>query len=99
MEITGTIKEIGKIKEFNNDFKVQDLILDISQYNQTTGEKYENFVKLQISKSKPMDFINNCKIGEVVKVNFNLSGKFLTNEETGKEFFIQNLNAWKIERK
>lgn len=99
MEITGKIKTIGNIKEFDNNFRVQEIILDITQYNQTTGEKYENYIKVQVSKSKPFETLGNCKVDDIIKVDFNINGRFFVKKDTGEEIFMQNLDCWRIEKK
>ncbi len=93
MEITGKLLEIREVKTFDSGFMVQEFVLDISRYNQLTGEVYENFALLQSANEK-IDF-TGFKIGDAVKVSFGINGR--KYEKEGNVNYFQNLSAYKME--
>lgn len=95
MEITGKIIRKEPTERFSETFEKQDIYLDCSNYEQGTGRKFENYVKIQFINAK-IDLLNHINEGERVKVNFNIKGRF--SEKDGQEFFFQNLSGYRIEK-
>ncbi|MCT3661074.1 DUF3127 domain-containing protein [Elizabethkingia anophelis] len=93
MELTGMIMAIDPAQQRTEDFTVQEFILDISQYQQGTGKKYENYAKLQVTNDR-IELLKNLKINDRVHVSFNVSGRIY--EKDGQKRFGQNLNVFKI---
>ncbi|MHA1912097.1 MAG: DUF3127 domain-containing protein [Candidatus Kariarchaeaceae archaeon] len=85
MEITGKIKEILELKEFDSGFRKREFVV-------TTQEQYPQDILLEFTKDK-CDLLDNLNQDDEVNVCFNLRG----NEYNGKYFV--NLQAWRIEKK
>ena len=94
MKVRGALLAIKPAKQITERFKLQEFYLDCSNYNQMTGEKYDNYCKLQIVNEKVS--LQGLTVGQDVDVEFFLNGRFYTNSQ-GKSGFMQHLNASKIE--
>lgn len=94
MEVTARLASLGEVKQFESGFMLQEFYLDATRFNQTTGEKYSNYIKLQNANER-LD-LSPIDIGDMVKVEFGVSGRFYANQE-GESRHSQNLNAYKIE--
>lgn len=88
MQITGTIKVIGKTKEYGeNNFQKREFVV-------TTGDdKYPQHIPMEFVKDK-CSLLDNYKVGEVVTVDVNLLGREWTKD--GKTRYFLTLQAWKI---
>ncbi len=95
MELIGVIHTLGEEQKFSETFEMQLVYLDCSTYEQGTGRKFENILKIQFVNAK-IDLLKGFQVGERVKVSFNIQGRF--REVDGKTYHNQNLNAWKIEK-
>lgn len=94
MQITGKMHSIGDTKQFDSGFMVQEFYLDLTRYNELTGECYENWAKFQNLNEK-LD-LGQFNIGDIVKVDFYINGRKYTKKD-GDVGFVQNLNAHKME--
>lgn len=94
MEITGRLAAKGDVREFESGFTIEEFFLDATRFNQTTGEKYSNFIKLQNANEK-LD-LTPLEIGDQVKVSFGVKGRFYADAEQ-QQRHAQNLDAFKIE--
>jgi len=95
MEITGKLYQVTEAKTFETGRSIQEFYLDCTNYNPTTGEKRENYVKFQcwggiINLS---EFIPN----DVIKVSFGIRGNWYTGRD-GNTYFSQGLNAYRVEK-
>jgi hypothetical protein len=91
MEIEGIIHSIGAVQTYGTaekPFKTMAIIVE-------TQEQYPQFIKVQFSQQK-IDLARDLKIGQPIKVSFNLRGKIYTNKN-GVEDCITNLDGWKVE--
>lgn len=95
MEIIGIIKEIGAIEQLSETFVKRDFLLDVSAYEQGSGKRWENYNKFQLM-GRNVDILSHFTTRQRVKVTFNIIGRFVQTKD-GKDFFVQNLNAYKIE--
>lgn len=95
MEIIGTIKKIGYEEQYSATFSMVEVILDTSTIKQGTLERYENACKIQFCNSR-ISLLEGFETGERVRVYFDIKGREIQRE--GKTYFVQNLNAHKIER-
>lgn len=84
MDITGSIKEIGKTQTFDSGFQKKEFVV-------TTNETYPQDIKMELVKDK-CGLLDKYRINDSVKVHFNIRG----NQNNGKYFV--NLQAWKIEQ-
>ena len=96
MVIYGAIKSIGTMEQITENFSKVEVILDTSTYEQGTGKKYENAAKVQFTNEN-INKLAEFKTGDRVKVSFSIYGKEGVSKD-GKPYFIQNLNAFKIEK-
>lgn len=88
MTVVGTIKRIEDLKQINDTFKSQELIL-------TTEEQYPQTLSIQFAQSK-IDLLKNFGPGQKVKIEISLRGKEVIKD--GKPPMVFNtLSAWKIE--
>ena len=83
----GTIKVIMDLQTFDSGFIKREFVI-------TTKEKYPQDIKFEITKEKATDFETYNKVGDDVKVKFNLRGNF---HEPTNQYFV-NLQAWRIEK-
>jgi len=93
LELTGKIVEITPTQQVSERFKKREFSLDITE--EVNGQSFPNFAKLQVSQNK-CEVLDGYKIGEVVKVQFNVRGSRV--EKDGKVNYYTNLDAWRIER-
>ena len=83
MDIEGSVKVVFDTQTFNSGFQKREFVI-------TTKEQYPQDIKFELIKDR-IDIIDAYKLGETIKVHFNLRG----NEYNGKYFV--NLQAWRIE--
>tara|TARA_R110002012_G_scaffold149731_1_gene308901 strand:- start:12917 stop:13243 length:327 start_codon:yes stop_codon:yes gene_type:complete len=83
-ELKGKVVEVGELKEFKNDFRKVDLVI------QTEGE-YSQFIKCEAFKKIADSIINEVTEGDVLNVLFDLKG----NEYNGK--YYTNVVVYKYE--
>ena len=95
MELRGAILAINPVKQISEKFSIQEIYLDTSNYNNFTGEKYENATLLQNINGK-VD-ISGLKRGDVVDVKCYLNGRFF-KKKNGESGFMQSLNLSSIEK-
>ena len=98
-EIRGRIIEIHPTESLQtNDgkfFQKRTLVLDASIYNQHTGERIVNTPALEFSSSR-CGILDNYKVGDLVKVSYNLRGRRVTNAD-GSYRYMTNVNAYAVE--
>ena|SRR5690554_1070614 len=94
MEIRGAILAIKPVRQISEKFSVQEIYLDTSNYNNMTGEKYENATMIQnVNGRVPID---HFKRGEMVNAKVYLNGRFFTRKD-GTPGFMQSFNLASIE--
>lgn len=94
MEIRGKVLSKGDVVARTDKFKVQEFFLDCSTFNQYTGEKRENIIKLQVINGNIEKF-SSVTVGMEVKIHFQINGRFF--EWQDKEMHSQNLTAYSWE--
>ena len=94
MKIRGAFLAAKPVKQITEKFRLQEFFLDCSNYNQMTGEKYDNYCCLQIVNDKLS--LDGIHPGQVIDVEFHLNGRTFKKKEGGTGF-MQNFNAYKIE--
>lgn len=92
LEISGQLVAIGQTVQVNEKFKKREFVVAMTET--VTGNTYTNYAKMQVVQAK-CDILDRYKIGDNVKVAFNLKGN--RNEKDGKVSYITNLDAWRIE--
>lgn len=89
MEIQGRIKTIFATETVGqNGFQKRDLVI-------TTEEQYPNDILIQFTQQR-RDLLNNLKVGQNVRVHFNLRGREWTNQQ-GEVKYFNTIEGWKIE--
>lgn len=89
MEIQGRIKVIFAPEIVGqNGFQKRDLVI-------TTEEQYPNDILIQFTQQR-CDLLNNLKVGQNVRVHFNLRGREWTNQQ-GEVKYFNTIEGWKIE--
>ena len=80
----GIVRHVMDTQTFASGFSKREFVIE------TVAEKYPQMIKFEVVKDK-CPTLDTLKIGEPVKVSFNLRG------QENKERFYINLLAWKIE--
>lgn len=96
--VIGKILSIGQtvnVSKKENEFLKRELILDVSRYDEMTGEKRENYVALQFTQ-KRCDELNGFNVGDRVEVSFILNGR--RYEKDGQVRYITDVVGYKVER-
>lgn len=89
MEIQGRIKTIFATETVGqNGFQKRDLVI-------TTEEQYPNDILIQFTQQR-CDLLNNLKVGQNVRVHFNLRGRECTSPQ-GEVKYFNTVVGWKIE--
>ncbi|VEI53938.1 DUF3127 domain-containing protein [Capnocytophaga sputigena] len=89
MEIQGRIKVIFAPETVGqNGFQKRDLVI-------TTEEQYPNDILIQFTQQR-CDLLNNLKVGQNVRVHFNLRSREWTNQQ-GEVKYFNTIEGWKIE--
>lgn len=88
-EASGKIHEIFPEQQVSEKFRKKEFVLEVQD------GMYANFIKFELSQDK-CSLLDGYKVGQGLKVHFNLSGKPFTNKE-GKTMYFNNLRAWKVE--
>lgn len=94
MDITGKLHSVGETKQFDSGFQVQEFYLDLTRFNQMTGEKYSNHARFKIFNEKCNP--NQYNIGDIVKVSFSINGRSFAKDD-GSTGFAQDLVAYKLD--
>ena len=89
MEIQGRIKTIFATETVGqNGFQKRDLVI-------TTDGQYPQDIIIQFQQGKCV-LLDNLKIGQIVKIHFNLQGREWTNPK-GEVKYFNTVVGWKIE--
>lgn len=91
-EITGKLIAVNDTQQVSERFKKREFVLETSE--EINGNVYTNYAKMQLVQNK-CEIIDNYKLGDTVKVNFNIKGNKW--ERDGNVNYITNLDAWRIE--
>ena len=93
-EIQGEIHSIGATNEFgNNGFTKREFVIKVTGDGENT--LYPNHLALELIKDK-CALMDSYKIGDEIKVHFNLSGRLWSGNGKGEKCF-NSLQAWRIE--
>lgn len=87
-EIIGTIKVIGEVQSFANNFHKRDLVI-------VTDEKYPQTIIIDFLADTG-DLLDKFTEGEEVKVHINLRGRIWKSPK-GEEKYFNSLVGWKVE--
>lgn len=89
LSCTGTIIYIGKEQQVSEKFKKQEFVLEdrTSQYPQK--------ILFQLTQDR-CSLLKNFKVGDEIKVLFNLRGREWANPNGGEVKYFNTLEAWKL---
>lgn len=89
-ELTGPIKEIFDTQEVSPTFSKREFVVEDRE-----NPNYPQPIKLELVKDK-CDLLDKYKVGQEVKVSYNLRGRAWTNAE-GRTQYFNTVQAWRIE--
>ncbi len=91
-ELVGKLYEIFPTEQKSERFRKREFIMENSS---NIGDRtITDYVKFQSTGDK-CDLLNKFKVGDTVKVHFNIRGNKWENG--GKVSYFTNLDAWRIE--
>lgn len=89
MELQGKIKLIDETKTFGErGFRKRELVI-------TTEEQYPQTIMIEFVQDKT-DLLNSYKVGQDVKVSFNVRGREWVNPQ-GETKYFNSIQGWRIE--
>lgn len=91
-DISGRMAAIYNTVQRTESFRTREFVIETTE---NIGDRtITNYIKFQSVQAKTA-MLDNIKIGDEVKVHFNLKGTKWMKD--GRENYITNLDAWKIE--
>lgn len=88
-EITGKFKVINETKTFGaSGFRKRETVV-------TTNEQYPQSILIEFVQDK-CDLLDTYKVGQEVKISYNLRGKEWINPE-GETKYFNSIQGWRIE--
>ena len=87
-DVQGRLHEVFDETQVSDKFRKREFVLEIPDGS------YTQYVKFQLTQDK-CSALDQFKVGDEVKVNFNLSGKPFT--KNGTTMYFTNLSAWRVE--
>lgn len=88
-EIEGILNSKSETRVISDKFSVRDCVIEVSK---TVGDAvYTDHIKIQFT-TKRLALLDAFNVGDVVKVNFNLTGR---KTDDGRCF--TNIDGWKVE--
>ena len=91
-EIVGKLVAVFDIVQRTETFKTREFVIEKSE--DIGGRVITNYVKFQCVQDKTA-MPDRCKMGDEVKVMFNIKGTKWVKD--GRENYITNLDAWRME--
>ncbi|MBI2794076.1 MAG: DUF3127 domain-containing protein [Ignavibacteria bacterium] len=88
-ETNGSIIVIMDTQQITDTFKKREFVVEIADGN------YPQQVKFQMIQDKTA-LLDNYKVGQQVKIFFNLKGRSYTRKDNTTDYFT-NLDCWRIE--
>lgn len=89
-DLQGTLFEVFDTQQVTDKFKKREFVVE------TTSGMYNEYIKMQAVQER-CELLDTMKKGDTIKVSFDLRGK-LVNTRDGRQVYITNINAWKIEK-
>ncbi|HLP29242.1 MAG: DUF3127 domain-containing protein [Ignavibacteria bacterium] len=88
-EAVGTMHVVMDTQQVKDTFKKREFVIEMQDGN------YPQHIKFQVTQDR-CALLDNFKVGQQVKVLFNLRGRPFQNRE-GQTVYFTNLEAWRIE--
>ena len=92
-ETTGKLIEVYPISEISDKFRKREFVIE--QAESKNSFDFKDYIKFQVTQDK-CSLPDHVKIGDMVKVSFNLRGRKW--EKDGNVNYFTNLEAWKLEK-
>lgn len=101
-DIIGTIFRIGAVENVNKKvggtFPKRQLILMQRRFDRNTGQEFEpNYPTIEFTHGNTAK-LDSFNVGDVVRVQFDLSGTKTTDQATGADKFFTSAKGFNIER-
>lgn len=91
-EVTGNLIEKYPAVDVSGKFRKREFV--ISRSENSNGFEFLDYIKFQLTQDR-CNLIEKFKIGDIIKVSFNLRGRKW--EKDGTLSYFTNLEAWRIE--
>jgi len=91
-EITGKLVAVYNIVQRTENFKTREFVIEKTE--EISGRMITNYIKFQCVQDRT-SIPDRFTIGDEVKVLFNIKGTKWAKD--GKENYITNLDAWRME--
>src|ERR1017187_2383438 len=89
MEITGTLKVKNNEVQVSEKFKKREFVIT------DNSSQYPQFIQFQLTQDR-CSLLDNYKLGDELKVYFNLRGREWKNPQ-GEVKYFNSLEAWRLE--
>ncbi len=89
--ITGTLKVKSAEQQVSDKFKKREFVIT------DNSSQYPQHISFQLTQDK-CGLIEGYKVGEEMKVFFNLRGREWKSPKDGEMKYFNSLEAWKIEK-
>ena len=93
--LEGNVYSLGEIKEFKNDFKKREVLIETKR--EYSGKEYSEVIKV-IADGKRVDTTMLLSVGDMVEVGYVLSGRMWTSSDGNEVNFTEVKAIW-IEKK
>jgi len=88
-EVLGTLHVVMDTQQVKDTFKKREFVIEMQDGN------YPQHIKFQVTQDR-CALLDNFKVGQQIKVLFNLRGRPFQNKDNQTVFFT-NLEAWRID--
>jgi len=89
MDVTGILKVKNETQQVSEKFKKREFVIT------DNSSQYPQHISFQLTQDK-CSIIDQYKVGDEIKVHFNLRGREWTNPQ-GEVKYFNSLEAWRIE--
>jgi len=93
-EATGTVYRIAPVQHVSERFSKRDFVLKITERG-GNGQTYEQLVQFQATNRNVDNQL--LKVGQLIRVSFNLRGREWTPPNGGEIRYFNTLQVWAIE--
>jgi len=93
--LEGNVYSLGEIKEFKNDFKKREVLIETKR--EYSGKEYSEVIKV-IADGKRVDTTMLLSVGDMVEIGYVLSGRMWTSPDGNEVNFTEVKAIW-IEKK
>lgn len=88
-EAVGVLHFVSETQQVKDTFKKREFVIEVQDGN------YPQHIKFQVTQDR-CALLDSYKVGQSIKVLFNLRGRPFQNKE-GQTVYFTNLEAWRIE--